>query len=98
MRLHILAATLLVAAAPAMAQTPAPVGVPECDNFLTAYDQCLGSVPAGSREQFAASVTQMRDAWRQAAQNAQARPALAAQCTQVRQQMAQSMAAYNCRF
>ncbi len=84
---------------PATAQTPAPIGVPECDDFLTAYDQCLNNnVPASARAQVGAAITQMRDAWRQAAQNPQARASLAPQCTQMRQTMAQSMAAYNCRF
>ncbi|MBR0653318.1 hypothetical protein GXW78_26935 [Roseomonas terrae] len=87
------------AATPAFAQTPAPVGVPECDSFLTAYDQCLNNnVPQAQRAQVGASINQMRDAWRQAAQNPQSRAALGPQCTQMRQQMAQSMQAYNCRF
>lgn len=84
---------------PALAQTPAPVGVAECDEFLTVYDQCLNNnVPAASRTQVGAAITQMRDSWRQAAQNPQARASLGPACTQMRQQMAQSMAAYGCRF
>lgn len=88
-----------LAATPAFAQTPAPVGVAECDSFLTAYDQCLNNnVPAAQRAQAAGAVNQMRDAWRQAAQNPQTRATIGAQCTQMRQQVAQSMSAYNCRF
>lgn len=101
MRVHSALALVLIAglSVPAFAQSAAPIGVPECDQFLAAYDQCLNNnVPAASRAQVAASVNQMRDAWRQAAQNPQARAALGPQCTQMRQQMAQSMAAYNCRF
>lgn len=98
-RLPAFVALVLGCAAPAMAQSPAPVGVPECDNFLQAYDQCLNTnVPAANRAQLAGTVNQMRDAWRQAAQNPQSRAALGPQCTQTRQQMAQAMAAYNCRF
>ena len=87
-------------AAPAFAQSSAqPIGVPECDEFLTAYDRCVTSnVPEASRAQVSAAVTQMRESWRQAAQNPQARAVLGPQCTQMRTQMAQSMAAYNCRF
>jgi hypothetical protein len=92
-------AILAVTAGPVLAQTPAPIGVPECDTFLTAYDQCLSSnVPAANRAQVGASMTQIRDAWRQAAQNPQTRAALGQQCAQMRQQMTQSMSAYNCRF
>ncbi len=84
---------------PALAQAPAPIGVPECDEFLTVYDQCLNNnVPATSRAQVGAAITQMRDSWRQAAQNPQARASLGPACTQMRQQMSQSMAAYGCRF
>lgn len=90
---------VLMAAAPALAQTAAPVGVPECDQFLQRYDACLSSsVPEAQRAQLRSTIDQMRAAWRQAAQNPQARATLGPQCTQMGQQMAQSMAAYNCRF
>ena len=91
--------TALVLGQGAHAQTPAPIGVPECDNFLTAYDRCLNTnVPAANRAQVGAAVQQMRDSWRQAAQNPQARAALGPQCTHMAQTMTQSMSAYNCRF
>lgn len=96
---HAFAAFGLLISAPVLAQTPAPVGVAECDDFITKYEQCLnGQVPAEQRATFAASITQMRDAWRQAAQNPQTRGTLATQCTQMGAQMGQSMAAYGCRF
>ncbi len=95
----LLAALISGAALPAFAQSSAPVGVPECDSFLSRYDQCLNNnVPTAQRAQVSAAVTQMRDAWRQAAQNPQARAALGPQCTQMAQTMAQSMAAYGCQF
>lgn len=83
----------------ALAQSNAPVGVPECDSFLAAYDRCLNeNVPAANRAQVGAAVGQMRDSWRQAATNATARPMLAQQCAGIRQSMSASMAQYNCRF
>ncbi|NMJ42644.1 hypothetical protein GWK16_15460 [Roseomonas sp. JC162] len=89
----------VLAAGPAFAQSATPIGVAECDDFLTKYDQCLNTnVPAANRAQVGAAVTQMRDSWRQMAQNPQTRPMLGPQCTQMAQQMAQSMSAYNCRF
>ncbi len=93
------AAIGLLLAAPAFAQAPAPIGVAECDDFVTKYEQCLNtSVPADQRAMYAGSITQMRDAWRQAAQNPQTRATLASQCTQMGASMGQSMAAYGCRF
>lgn len=83
----------------ALAQQQTPIGVPECDTFIARHDQCLSSnVPAANRAQLRASVDQMRDAWRQAAQNPQARAALGPQCMQMSQSMSQSMSAYGCRF
>lgn len=97
--LRSLAAVALVVAGPALAQNAAPIGVAECDQFLQRYDACLNTnVPEAQRAQVSATVDQMRAAWRQAAQNPQARAALGSQCTQMGQQMTQSMAAYNCRF
>ena len=99
---HATLAFALVAslAAPAFAQGSAqPIGVKECDEFLTAYDRCVSSnVPEASRAQVSSAVTQMRESWRQAAQNPQARAVLGPQCTQRRRQRAPSMGAYNCRF
>lgn len=94
-----LALAALIAAAPALAQNAAPVGVPECDQFLQRYDACLAAnVPEAQRDGLRASINQMRAAWRQAAQNAQARAGLGPQCTQIGQQMAQSLAQYKCQF
>lgn len=102
-RTRLALALLAGLATPALAQTPAPIGVPECDEFLAAYDRCLNNnVPAANRAEVGAAVQQMRDSWRQAAQNPQSRATLGPQCTQMRQSMAQAlgqaMAAYNCRF
>lgn len=96
---HAFAAVGLLVSAPVLAQTPAPIGVAECDDFITKYEQCLNTrVPEAQRGTFAASITQMRDSWRQAAQNPQTRPTLASQCTQMGAQMAQSLSAYGCSF
>ena len=96
----VLAAALSVAfATAALAQAAVPVGVPECDQFLQRYDACLNdNVPESQRAQMRASVDQMRTSWRQMAQNPQGRTMLGPQCTQMGQQMAQSMAPYNCKF
>ncbi|WP_426956878.1 hypothetical protein [Muricoccus radiodurans] len=95
-----LAATLLATlTAPVLAQSQAPIGVPECDDFIARYEQCLSNnVPTASRAQVGAAVMQMRESWRAVAQSAQAREALGPQCVQLRQAVAQSMATYNCRF
>lgn len=98
---HAALALALIAglSAPAFAQSSQPIGVPDCDAFLTAFDRCLSSnVPAAERAQVSMAVTQMRDSWRELARDPQMRAMLAPQCTEMRQQMVQSMAAYNCRF
>ncbi|HEY4251904.1 MAG TPA: hypothetical protein VGM87_11905 [Roseomonas sp.] len=97
---HAVAAFGLLISAPVLAQTPAPIGVAECDNFATKYEQCLNgqAVPAEQRTTLNAQLTQMRDSLRQAAANPQSRPALATQCTQLSQQMGQMLAAYGCHF
>lgn len=95
-----LALTLLAGlTAPVLAQTPAPIGVRECDEFLTAYETCVNTnYPASARAMMISTIQQMRDAYRQSAQSPEGRAALAPQCTQMRQATAQSMTQYNCRF
>jgi hypothetical protein len=97
-----LAAALLavpfLAAAPAAQAAEEPVGVAECDAFLRNYDACVGRMPGAQRDQMAASISQMRSAWRQAAASPQARAALPQQCAMMSQQMKQQLAAQGCDF
>jgi hypothetical protein len=75
------------------------IGVPECDNFIAAYDACVSSkVPEAARAQFKTSVQQWRTSWRQLAANPSTKATLAGVCKQAAEQAKVSMKAYNCTF
>lgn len=75
------------------------VGVPECDNFINAYENCVTTkVPETARPQYQAAVTTWRTEWKKLADNPQTRPGLITACkTQMETARAQ-MKAYNCTF
>ena len=101
--------------APATASSPAPAGTPatnanttaaadkvgvaECDNFITAYENCVSSkVPEAARAQLRNAVATWRTEWKKLADNPQTRGTLAAACkTQVEATRTQ-MKAYGCTF
>lgn len=103
------------AAAPANASTPvaagtpstntnnadagAQIGIAECDNFITAYENCVSSkVPEAGRAALRQSITTWRTEWKKLADNPQTRGTLAAACTRQRDAVATQMRAYNCTF
>jgi len=101
------------AAAPATASSPVTttnrndtatasaekVGVAECDNFITAYENCVSSkVPAASREQLKAAVTTWRTQWKKLADNPQTRGTLAAACKTQLEATRTQMKPYGCTF
>ena len=98
-------------AAPATTSTPATttnrndntpttaekVGVAECDNFITAYENCVSSkVPEASRAQLRAAVTTWRTEWKKLADNPQTRGTLAAACKTQHDATRTQMKAYGC--
>ena len=75
------------------------IGVPECDEFITAYDACVsGKVPEASRAQFKTAVQQWRTSWRQLAANPNTKATLAGVCKQAAESARTSMKSYNCTF
>ena len=75
------------------------IGVPECDEFIAAYDACVSSkVPEVARAQFKTSIDQWRSSWKKLAENPQTKGTLAAACKQSAEQARVSMKAYNCTF
>lgn len=94
------------ATAPAPAQTPPPVaatasagdvGIAECDDYLRKYEACLsGQVPEMARATLQQSLDATRNAWRQAAGNAQSAEALRGACVQARESTRASLQAYGC--
>ena len=92
------------------AATPAPttaatvaaanqVGIPECDNFITAYENCVTTkVPDAAREQYKAAVATWRTEWKKLADNPQTKAGLAQACKLQIETARTQMKAYNCTF
>ena len=100
-------------AAPATSSTPATttnrndnapttaekVGVAECDNFITSYENCVSSkVPEASRVQLRAAVATWRTQWKKLADNPQTRGTLAAACKAQVDATRTQLKAYGCTF
>src|SRR5438093_11612609 len=48
------------------------IGVPECDEFIAAYDACVSSkVPEVARAQYKTAIAQWRASWKKLAENPQ---------------------------
>ena len=83
----------------ASTSTGAKIGVPECDEFIAAYDACVSSkVPEAGRAQFKASIQQWRTTWHQLAANPNTKATLAQACKQAADTARVSMKAYACKF
>jgi hypothetical protein len=75
------------------------IGVPECDDFLAAYDACVtGKVPEAARAQYTATIEQWRTSWKKLAENPQTRSSLAAACRQSAEQARTQMKSFDCTF
>lgn len=75
------------------------IGVPECDDFIAAYDACVSSkVPEQVRAQYKASIEQWRSSWKKLADNPSTKGTLAAACKQSAESARTSMKTYNCTF
>ena len=91
-------ATAPASTAPATASGE-KIGVPECDEFIAAYDACVSNkVPEAVRAQYKASIEQWRTSWRKLAANPNTKATLAAACKQSAEQARASMKTYNCTF
>ena len=75
------------------------IGIPECDDFLEKYEECVSDkVPEAARAQFNSSLKQWRDSWRTAASTPQGKASLAQGCKMVADQSRQSMKSFGCVF
>jgi hypothetical protein len=75
------------------------VGVPECDQFIAAYDACVsGKVPEAQRAQYKTSIEQWRSSWRTLAANPLTKATLATVCKQSEEQAKTAMKSYGCTF
>lgn len=89
-----------VAASPAATVAAAEqIGVPECDNFLNAYESCVTTkVPAAVRPGFQATMTTWRAQWKRMAADPQTRPALVTACQNHLENARNQMKSYGCTF
>jgi len=93
------AATSTAPATTTAANTGQKIGVPECDEFIAAYDACVSSkVPEIARAQYKATIAQWRSSWSKLAENPKTKPTLAAACKQSAEQARASMKTYGCTF
>jgi hypothetical protein len=75
------------------------IGIPECDEFITAYENCVNKkVPAAMRAQFNSGLAQWRTSWKQLAVNPQSKPTLVSACKTQLESAKTSMKAYGCTF
>jgi len=87
------------AATTATTSTASAVGVPECDNFINAYENCVTTkVPAAARPQFQTAVTTWRTEWKKLADNPQTRAGLVTACKTQMETARTQMKAYGCTF
>jgi len=75
------------------------VGVAECDDFLTKYETCVsGKVPAAAQATFKKSMDDWRKAWKEQANNASTKGALAQVCKTSMEQTKAALSSYNCTW
>jgi hypothetical protein len=75
------------------------IGVPECDEFIAAYEACVsGKVPEAARAQYKSGIEQWRTSWRKLAADPNTRASLVAVCKQSAESARTSMKTYGCTF
>jgi hypothetical protein len=83
----------------AAASTSGTIGIPECDNYMTKYRECIeAKVPDSVKASVRQGLDQTTAAWKQAAATPEARTGLAQACKQATDAAKASMQAYGCSF
>jgi hypothetical protein len=91
--------TTTTASDPAATIADHSIGVPECDNYVKKYMECVGSkVPESARAQYQAAFDAAQQAWRQAATTPEGKAGLAAGCKAAETAAEQAMKTYGCSF
>ena len=86
-------------AAQAKTATGDEIGIPECDNYMTKYRECIESkAPDMVRGTLKQSFDETTKAWKQAAATPAARDGLAQACKQATEAAKTAMQAYGCSF
>jgi hypothetical protein len=85
------------AAASSSSSSGESIGVPECDDYLQAFRDCIASkVPEASQAELREALEQNVSTWRSAAASPEGRAGLAVACTQAREAAKPSVSAYGC--
>ncbi|HEV2835322.1 MAG TPA: hypothetical protein VGW58_08400 [Pyrinomonadaceae bacterium] len=93
------AASPAASAAATVTASADQIGVPECDSFLTAYENCVKTkVPEASRAQFQTGMNTWRTEWKKLAANPQTKAGLVSACKTHLANARTQMKAYNCTF
>ena len=74
------------------------IGVPECDDYLSKLEACLGKLPAAAKAQYEKSLEQNRKAWHDAASTPQGKASLATGCKAATDAIRQPMKGLGCEF
>lgn len=89
----------MVFLAPTAAPAGEPIGIPECDRFITRYEACVTTkVPATHRVTFSQQVSQLRTSWRALAENPDNRAQLEQICRTQGAQMRRGLESFGCEF
>lgn len=84
---------------PAATTEIAGFGVPECDDYIKRYLDCVDAhVPGAMRAQVKASLDATRASWQQAASTPEGKAGLAAGCRAANDAARAAMSAYGCTF
>lgn len=75
------------------------IGVPECDDFIAKYDECVSNkVPEMARAQYKSAIAQWRASWKKLAENPQTKGSLASACKQAAEQQNAALKSFGCSF
>jgi hypothetical protein len=75
------------------------IGVPECDDFIAKYDECVSNkVPEMARAQYKSAIEQWRASWKKLAENPQTKGTLASACKQAAEQQNAALKSFGCSF
>jgi hypothetical protein len=81
------------------AATGDKIGVPECDDFIAKYNECVSNkVPEVARAQYKSAIEQWRASWKKLAENPQTKGTLASACKQAAEQQNAALKSFGCSF
>ena len=87
----------VAAGTPTTATAAAPIGIAECDSFLTAYDNCASNkVPENIRAQYKTAIENWRTQWKRLADNPQTRSTLVDVCKRQMETARAQVQAFGC--